>query len=98
MNISLPADQIDFIDSLVSDLGYANRSELMRAIIRFLKREPKVVSRVEPLSLHSPVTKNGNEVLRAFCETGLYSKAFIKDLEEGINDSNYFSRTTPSQP
>lgn len=94
MNISLPADQITFIDNLVVDLGYANRSELMRSIVRFIKREPKVIDQVQAFELKPPSTKNGDEVMRGFRATGLYSKAFLKDLEDGINDSDYFTKTT----
>ena len=94
MNISLPADQITFIDSLVVDLGYGNRSELMRSIVRFIKREPKVLAQAEVFPMKPPNTRSGDVIIRDFRATGLYSKAFLKDLEDGINDSDYFTKTT----
>lgn len=96
MNISLPADQISFIDSLVVDLGYANRSELMRSILRLIKREPKVLDQAQVFPLKPPNTRSGDVIMQDFRATKLYSKAFLKDLEEGVNDSGYFSKTTQS--
>lgn len=94
INISLPADQVNFVDSLVRDYSFANRSELVRAVFRYLKRQPSVLSQAATFPLRSPDTKNGDEVISSFRATGLYSEAFLKDLEEGINDSDYFSKTS----
>lgn len=91
MNISLPADQINFVDSLVTDLGYANRSELMRAILRFIKREPKVITQAESFTLKPPPTNSRSEVIAAFADTGLYNKGFMKDLQDGLKRSDYFT-------
>jgi Arc/MetJ-type ribon-helix-helix transcriptional regulator len=97
MNISLPADQISFIDDLVIQLGYANRSELMRSIVRLIKKEPKVLEPLSSLTLNPPSTKNGDEIMTSFRATGLYSEEFLKDLEDGINNSDYFTKTSHSK-
>lgn len=91
MNISLPADQISFIDSLVIDLSYANRSELMRAIVRLIKREPKVLEQAPAFTLKSPPIRSRTKILADFQSTGLYNKGFIKDLEDGLSRSDYFT-------
>ncbi len=85
MNISLPADQINFIDSLVVDFGYANRSELIRSIVRFIKREPKV------FPLKSPPISSRSKIIADFKATGLYNTGFMKDLEDGLKRSDYFT-------
>ena len=94
INISLPADQVSFIDGLVEEHGFANRSEFVRSIFRFLKGNPSAITQAMTIPLASPPTKNGDEVMSSFRATGLYSEAFLKDLEEGINDSSYFSKTS----
>lgn len=97
INISLPASQVSFIDGLVEEYGFANRSEFVRSIFRFLKGNPATLTQATTIPLHSPSTKNGDEVMSSFRETGLYSEVFLKDIEEGINDSNYFTKTSSSQ-
>jgi hypothetical protein len=91
MNISLPADQITFLDKLVVDLGYANRSELMRSILRLIKREPRVLEQSSILPLTPPPTRSRNKILADFRATGLYNKGFMKDLEDGLKRSDYFT-------
>ncbi len=91
MNISLPADQITFIDNLVVDLGYANRSELMRSILRFIKREPKVLAQAEVFPMKPPSTRSRSKILADFNATGLYNKGFMRDLEDGLKRSDYFT-------
>ena len=91
MNISLPADQINFIDSLVVDFGYANRSELIRSIVRFIKREPKVITQAEVFPLKSPPISSRSKIIADFKATGLYNTGFMKDLEDGLKRSDYFT-------
>lgn len=91
MNISLPADQITFIDNLVVDLGYANRSELIRSIVRFIKREPKLLDQAEVFPMKPPSIRSRSKIIADFNSTGLYDKGFMKDLEDGLKRSNYFT-------
>lgn len=91
MNISLPADQIAYIDNLVVDLGFANRSELMRSILRFIKREPKVLDQAQVFTLKSPPIRSRSKILADFQATGLYNKGFMKDLKDGLKRSDYFT-------
>ena len=39
----------------------------------------------------TPPERNRTKILAAFRETGLYSEAFLKDLERGIKRSNHFT-------
>lgn len=94
INISLPAEQVSFIDNLVTKFGFANRSELVRAIFRFIKHEPATLSKVATFPLLPPSTRDGNKIMRGFRATGKYSEAFLRDLEEGIKDSGYFTKTS----
>lgn len=94
INISLPADQVSFIDNLVKKHSFANRSELVRTVFRYLKHDPAVLEKASILPLKSPSSRDGNQVLSSFRETGLYSEDFLQDLKEGINDSDYFSKIT----
>ena len=96
INISLPASQVSFIDGLVKKHGFANRSEFVRSVFRFLKGNPTALTQVNTFPLVSPSTKNGDEVIKSFRNTGLYSEDFLKDIEEGINDSGYFTKTSAS--
>jgi len=94
INISLPADQVSFIDGLVKEHGFSNRSEFVRSVFRFLKKNPATLAQASTFPLISPSTKNGNEVIKSFRNTGLYSEDFLKDIEEGINRSEYFTKTS----
>ena len=40
----------------------------------------------------SPPEKSAKKVVAGFKKTGLYSKAFLKDLASGLNSSGYFAR------
>lgn len=91
INISLPAEQVSFIDNLVKEYGFANRSELVRSVFRFLKREPNTLTKATTFPLRSPDTRSRKEVMSSFKATGLYNKGFLKDLEEGLDRSDYFT-------
>ena len=77
MNISLPADQINFIDSLVVDFGYANRSELILLHCRFIKREPKVITLLS-FPLKSPPISSRSKIIADFKATGYTTQALGK--------------------
>lgn len=96
VNISLTLEQAKAIDLATNNLGFANRSELFRALIRTFLRKPEVlVNKDSPMQ--SPNTKSARKVLTGFKETGKYSKTFLKDLEGGLRDSDYFINDLPSK-
>ena len=90
INISLPSEQVDRIDEFVKKFGFANRSEFVRSIIRVLIREPKLVASAATYPFTTPKTKSTKEIINEFEKTKKYSQAFLKDLEEGLKESDYF--------
>lgn len=43
------------------------------------------------IKFQSPPTRSRSKVLKAFTATGKYSKEFLKDLKEGLEDSWFFN-------
>lgn len=91
INISLPQEQVNFIDALVSRYGFANRSEFVRGIIRLLRQKPHVVDDVVSYPfIAAPKGQSVKEMMADFRKVGKYSPAFLKSLEEGLKRSRYF--------
>lgn len=94
VNISLTLEQAEAVDQATTHLGFANRSELFRALIRTFLRKPEIILN-EDFPMQSPNTKSAQTVLTGFKKTGKYSDAFLKDLEGGLRDSDYFINDLP---
>ena len=92
VNISLTNDQLDWINKKTVDLGFANRSEFVRNILRFMAKRDDLLTDVSDYPFISPVARNKRRVVNEFAKTGKYSKEFLKDLEEGLSRSNYFDK------
>lgn len=90
INISLPAQQADIIDSMVSRYGFANRSEFIRSIIRLVIQQKDLVEKAAVFPFVSPKRQPVKTIISAFLKTKRYSKEFLKDLEEGLSESDYF--------
>lgn len=63
--------------------------------LKALRREMAMLQ--EKLSLPtfpfiSPDIKSASSILKSFKKTGKYSKEFLKDLEEGLRESTYFTK------
>ena len=92
INISLPEEQVTFIDSLVHRFRFANRSELVRSLLRLARAKPAILSDAATFPFTAtPPNQSAGEVLTDFKKTKRYSPAFLKDLEEGLKESKYFS-------
>lgn len=91
INISLPAHQADVIDSMVSKYGFANRSEFIRSIIRLVIQQKDLVEKAAVFPFVSPKRQPVKTIISAFSRTKRYSKEFLKDLEEGLSESDYFT-------
>lgn len=89
VNISLTVQQTQAIDEAVNKLGFANRSEFFRTLLRVFINKPEVLE--EDWPMRSPSTRSTREVLEGFRNTGRYSKPFLKSLEAGLKRSNYFT-------
>ncbi len=92
VNISLTSDQLTWINKKAEDLGFANRSEFVRNVLRFLAKRDDLLADVSDYPFVSPKTRSKTKVVKEFANTGKYSKEFLKDLEEGLSRSNYFDK------
>ena len=92
VNISLTDDQLDWINKKAVDLGFANRSEFERNILRFMAKRDDLLMDVSDYPFVSPVTRSRAKVVNEFAKTGKYSKEFLRDLEEGLSRSSYFGK------
>jgi len=90
INVSLTTEQFDFVDSTTAKLGFANRSEFVRAILRLIVRKPEVLEESGEIIFQSPPTKSRKKIINSFRATKKYSDAFLKDLDDGLKDSSYF--------
>ncbi|KKP59499.1 MAG: hypothetical protein UR52_C0006G0014 [Candidatus Gottesmanbacteria bacterium GW2011_GWA1_34_13] len=92
VNISLPKEQVSIIDKFVVSFGFANRSEFFRSLIRLVTRDPKLVKSAATFPWVSPPKSSVKEIMADFKKVGKYSPEFLKDLEEGLRDSQYFKK------
>jgi Arc/MetJ-type ribon-helix-helix transcriptional regulator len=90
VNISITDDQLQWMDRVSDKLGFANRSEFVRSLLRFAAKDEKVLQEVETFPFQSPSSNNINEVVDGFSKSGKYSKAFLSDLKKGLKRSTYF--------
>ncbi len=89
VNISLTQDQFEGVEALTKRMGYANRSEFFRSLLRYALRKPEVFES-EEIVLEAPPTRSRSKIMSEFRATEKYSEAFLKDLDEGLKDSSYF--------
>lgn len=91
VNISLPSEQVSLVDRFVSLYGFASRSEFMRSLIRLIKQKPELVEKAATFPFATPTEKSVKKIIAGFKKTKKYSAAFLKDLEEGLKSSDYFT-------
>lgn len=92
INISLPQEQISLIDLFVRRYGFANRSEFVRSIIRLITNKPEVIDQAAVYPFIPPKTRSIKTILSDFKTTKKYSATFLRDLEEGLKQNDYFKR------
>src|SRR3989338_6376644 len=95
VNISLTEDQTKMVDQAVVNLGFANRSEFFRSLLRVFNKKPEVLSDASDFPMKSPDTKSAKKVMASFEATGKYTKGVLKDLEEGLKSSDFFVNDLP---
>lgn len=96
VNISMPAEQVSFLDSLITKYGFASRSEFVRNLLRLVNSKPHIIEEAGSFPFRgTPPNQSVKEVMTDFRKTKKYSKAFLKDLESGLKSSSYF-RPWPS--
>lgn len=99
ISISLPAKQVKQLDQLVKQHDFANRSELIRSVLRLLKHKPEVLHQADELPFHvhtdyeldvSPEFEK--QILEAAAEPIDYSN--VLETEEDID--RYFDEVVES--
>jgi len=90
VNVSLPKEQLNLLDRFVSIYGYANRSEFVRSLLRFIARRPEILDRITTYPFVAPPVRSVKKIMKEFKKSGKYSPSFLKDLEEGLESSEYF--------
>lgn len=90
VNLSVSKEQVQLIDSFVSDHGFTNRSEFFRSILRLLKIRPQILGEAATFPFAVPKIRSTKKIISDFRKTKKYSSAFLKDLETGLNESTYF--------
>lgn len=92
VNISLPSEQVSYLDSLIKQYGFGSRSELVRSLLRLVHSKPHIV---EEAAIHpfvsTPKNQSVKEMMIDFRKTGKYSNSFLKSLEAGLRRSKYFN-------
>jgi len=92
INISLPGEQVSLIDKLVSVYGFANRSEFMRSLLRLITHKPELIETAATFPFVAPKEKSIKKILADFKRTKKYSPVFLKDLEKGLESSDFFGK------
>lgn len=91
VNISLTSDQLQQVNSFTNSLGFANRSEFFRALLRRLFSQPDLIKESASWPFVSP-PRNKSQIISSFKKTNKYSQAFLDDLKEGLDNSKYFKQ------
>lgn len=92
VNISLPNDHITFVNHLVREHGFANRSELFRSLLRLVKKQPEILSTASTYPFVSPTTRSRSKIISQLKKTGKYSEKFLDEVATGLKDSSYFDK------
>jgi len=91
LRITLSPQQIQFLEDIRVKYGFLTKSEIIRSFIRWLSLNPESTETLLAPPLIPPKTRSRKEILEAFEKTGKYSPEFLKDLEEGLKNSDYFN-------
>jgi len=92
INISLPKQQVNLVDKLVSSYGFANRSEFIRSLLRLISHNPNLIESAATFPFVTPKEKSVGKILSEFKKTNKYSVEFLKDLKKGLESSDYFEK------
>jgi len=90
VNVSLTNEQVKWMDLTSQKLGFANRSEFVRGLLRFVAGRRELLDDVVSFPFVSPKIRSRKQIVKDFGDTKKYSKEFLKDLETGLKRSNYF--------
>jgi len=86
INISVTDEQKEYVDKLVRKEGFANRSELFRRLIRFIKSNPETIEEPKAVQLSPKAIKRYNKIADEI-DSGkakLFEAKTTKDLMEHL--------------
>lgn len=93
ININLTAQQAKLVDKNASDFGFANRSEFIRAILRYVfLHSPQILDRLDAVAFEAPPVRDAEYISREFRKSGKYNQAFIASVTKGLKKSKYFRK------
>ena len=92
MNISLTDEQAKFVGAMTGRMGFANRSEFLRALLRRAQTDTKFSQEAQTWPFAPPATQSRSKILATLSGTGKYSDDFLADLREGLEQSDYFDK------
>ncbi len=92
VNLSLLPEHVQLIDTLVKQYGFESRSEFMRSLIRLVHHKPELIDQAATFPFIGPSDRSKKKILADFKKTNKYSPTFLKDLAEGLENSDYFTK------
>lgn len=90
--MSLTDHQVTEIDRLSGVFGFENRSEFVRALLRATLNDEALLRKSVTFPFDVPSEKSAKKVVAEFKKTKKYSTAFLDDLKEGLENSEYFGK------
>lgn len=94
VNVNLTKEQVKFIDDSTKRYGFANRSEFVRALIRYVfSQSPKLLERLDSFIFEEPKIKDPGVIEKELKKSGKYSSRFIRSVALGLKKSEYFNQT-----
>jgi hypothetical protein len=90
VNISITNNQSKAIDAFTKKYDFENRSEFFRTFIRYLIINPHIIEQAVEYPFEEPFTRSRSKMYQSVAKTGKYSKEFLKDLKDGLEDSKDF--------
>lgn len=89
INISLPKQLYQRVDSLIKEEGFASRSEFFRTLIRVY-----TALKGEKLELLEFSSKSIKRIEKGLQNTGKYNQKFIKSVVSGLKKSSVYENKT----
>ena len=90
VNVSLPDNLATEVDTIVSEKGYASRSEFFRALLRFYSFLASEKESKDILALTPFAKKPIEEVESALLSSGRYGNDFVKSVVSGLRKSSVY--------
>lgn len=91
LNVNLTPEQARLVDESAKRFGFANRSEFLRAILRYIFfYSPSILVGLDRVPFEQPPNKNPEYFIAELKKTNKYNKAFIASVGRGFKKAKYF--------